>query len=448
MNKTQTERPKVNLSVRNLTIFGMVSMAPLAPYQVYGSVSQGSFGMVPLVYLIGLILMFFTALSYAQFSKEFPYSGSVYSYIGKGVNTHVGFIAGWTILSDYILAPALMSVFAGLWMTGLVPGVHPMIWTFSFIIINCLINIRGLELSMKVNVALFWIQIVSILVFIGFAINFIFINGNGLGGFSLDPLFQVEHVDWKFISTSASIILLGFIGFDFISTLAGETENPRKDIGKAMVLSLTCIGLIFLFFSYITALAHPNYSNLDSDMALFDITKEIGGSGFYAIMLVINVLAVGLAVSLNIQAAVSRLIHAMGKDRILPGSFYLTKIHPKYNTPYIAVIATTFISLLVGSFVDLNVILVLITFGALTSFMALNLAVIYYFFFKRKKRDIKGLFFYLLFPLLGFAVCAMVWISFDKLTYILGFIWMLVGVLIGAIKSKGYKLDGPIIENL
>lgn len=91
---------KRTLTMKNLIIFGMITMSPLAPFQVFGTAAQASYGMVSLVYLIGAVLMLFTALSYARFSKEFPYAGSVYSYVGKGFNPHIGFIAGWTILSD------------------------------------------------------------------------------------------------------------------------------------------------------------------------------------------------------------------------------------------------------------------------------------------------------------------------------------------------------------
>src|SRR3954462_5933662 len=79
------------LSFKDLLIYGMIFMVPIAPMSVYGIVSKESFGMVPLVYLVGIIAMVFTALSYSRMSREFPVAGSVYSYVQRGLNPHIGF---------------------------------------------------------------------------------------------------------------------------------------------------------------------------------------------------------------------------------------------------------------------------------------------------------------------------------------------------------------------
>ncbi|QXE18922.1 APC family permease [Clostridium sp. 001] len=439
---------KRTLTMKNLIIFGMITMSPLAPFQVFGTAAQASYGMVSLVYLIGAVLMLFTALSYARFSKEFPYAGSVYSYVGKGFNPHIGFIAGWTILSDYILAPALMCLFSGLWLTGIFPGLDPKVLAIIFIIITGLINIRGVELNAKVNTFLFILQIIALILFVSFAIKFVFIEGLGIGKFSLLPIFQPEHVNLKFAATATSMILLGFVGFDGISTLAEEVEQPEKVVGKATVLALVTTALIFLVQTYLACLAHSNYANLNPDMAMFDIAKEIGGQYFYVAMLLINVVAVGLAVTLNIQSAVARILFAMGRDNIVPGSNVLKKVHPKYMTPANAIILSMIVSITLVLTLKITTILMFVNFGAVTAFMILNLSVIAYFFFKKKEGGVKGFLFHLLFPLIGFAVCAFVWSGFDRNTKIVGLSWIFIGVIVGFIKSKGYKKEGPIIDNI
>lgn len=444
----QNQELKRALSLKNLVIFGMISMSPLAPFQMYGAVAHEGFGMVPLVYLIGAVLMFFTALSYAQFSREFPYAGSVYSYVGKGINPHVGFIGGWTMLSDYILAPALLCLFSGLWLTALFPGINIQILAVVFILITGLVNIRGVELNAKVNTFLFWTQIAAFLIFIGLAIKFVFIDGLGMGGLSLKPLFQPEHLDWNFVATATSMILLGFIGFDGISTLSEEAKNPEKVVGKATVLALGTTAMLFLVQTYLAALVHVDYTNLDPDMALFDIAKELGGQYFYVALIIINVVAIGIAVTLNIQSSVSRVLFAMGRDNIIPGANFFKKLHPKYKTPMNAILFAMAVSIIVVLTVDMMTIIMFVNFGALTSFMILNLSVIVYFFFKKKERGLRGFFFHLLFPLIGFLVCAFVWSGFDKKTMIVGFSWMFIGAVVGFIKSKGYKKEGPNIENV
>ncbi|MFE6167978.1 APC family permease [Viridibacillus arvi] len=448
MELPQQQELKRSLTMRNLVIFGMITMSPLAPYQVFGSVSQASYGMVPLVYLIGAVLMFFTALSYARFSKDFPSAGSIYTYVGKGINPHVGFLAGWIMLSDYILAPALMCLFSGLWLSGLFPDINIKVLAVVFICITGLINIRGIQLNAKVNTFLFIVQIIALIVFIGFAIKFVFIDGLGFGGFSIQPFFQPEHINWKFVATASSMILLGFVGFDGISTLSEEVENPQKVVGKATIIALATTAALFLIQSYMASLAHQGYKDLDPDMAMFDIAKEIGGQYFYVAMIIINVIAVGLAVTLNVQSAVSRVLYSMGRDNMIPGSTFLRKIHPNFKTPINAIILSVIVSVIMILTVDIMTILMLVNFGAVTAFMVLNLSTVIYFYFKKKERGVRGFFFHFLFPFIGFAICAFVWSGFDKTTFIIGFAWLISGAIIGFIKTKGYKESGFEIKNM
>lgn len=443
--KTELKR---TLSMRNLIIFGMITMSPLAPFQVFGSVSQASYGMVPLVYLIGAVLMFFTALSYARFSKEFPVAGSLYSYVGKGINPHVGFVGGWTMLSDYMFVPALLVLFSSTWLNALFPDLNTLAIAIGMIVLTGLINIKGIELNAKVNTTLFWLQIAAFVVFVAMAIKFVFIDGLGMGGFSIKPFFQPEHLSWGFVASATSMILLGFVGFDGISTLAEETKNPQKTVGKATVLALVTTAMLFLVQSYLASLAHTNYMDLDPDMALFDIAREIGGYWFYVILIFINVLAIGIAVTLNIQSAFSRVLFSMGRDNVIPGSKILAKLHPKFKTPVNAIIFSMIISTIIVLTVSIATIASFVNFGAVTAFGVLNLAVIIHFFIRKKERGVRGFFFHLLFPLIGFLVCAFVWTGFDKFTLTVGLSWIAVGIVIGFVKSKGYKNSGPTIENL
>ena len=100
------------LSTRDLVIYGMIFMVPIAPYSPFGFVWNDARGMVPLAYLVGLIGMLFTAMSYAEMSRAFPLAGSVYTYAQRGLSEIAGFFSGWLILLDYILVPALLYLFS------------------------------------------------------------------------------------------------------------------------------------------------------------------------------------------------------------------------------------------------------------------------------------------------------------------------------------------------
>lgn len=435
------------LTFKDLLVYGMVFMVPIAPMSVYGIVSQQSFGMVPLVYLVGIIAMVFTALSYSKMSREFPVAGSVYSYVQRGLNPHIGFLSGWMILVDYILAPALLYAFSGLWMNSLVPSIPTWVWVVLFVVINTIVNARGVQLAAKTNFILLGIEIIALLIFVGVAIKFVFIDGLGAGGFSLKPIFQPEHLNIGFVATATSIAVLSFLGFDAISTLAEETKNPTKTVGRATVAALIVLGLIFMLETYMAALIHPQYKGLDPDMGFFDIAKEAGGPFLYYMLIIVNVIASGIANALAAQSAISRILYSMSRDKLLPGSKVFGKIHAKYQTPFNATLFVGAVSLIVANFLSVSTIISFVNFGALTSFMVLNVAVFVYFFIKKKRRGIKGFLNYVLLPLIGFAVIAYVWSGFDKMTFIVGFSWLAIGIIVGAVKSKGYKV-APMLQDL
>lgn len=427
------------LTFKDLLIYGMIFMVPIAPMGVYGIVSKQSFGMVPLVYLVGIIAMVFTALSYSKMSREFPIAGSVYAYVQRGLNPHIGFLAGWMILVDYILAPALLYAFSGLWLHSLVPSIPSFVWVLIFVAFNTIVNGRGVQLAAKANFILLGIEVLALLIFIGYAAKFVFVDGYGTGGFSMAPLFQSEHINLGFIATATSIAVLSFLGFDGISTLAEETKNPQKTVGRATVTALIVLGLIFMVQTYMAALVHPDYKNLNPDMGFFDIAKQAGGNFLYYLLIVVNVMAAGIANALAAQSAISRILYSMSRDKLLPGSSFFGKIHPKYKTPFNATLFVGILSVLVANLLSIETIIKFVNFGALTSFMLLNITVFAYFFVKKKQRGLSGFIKYFLFPFIGFGIIAYVWSGFDKMTFVVGFSWLVIGIIVGAIKSKGYK---------
>src|SRR5580693_8283687 len=133
------------LTTKDLVVFGMIFMVPIAPFGVYGFVWNESKGMVPLAYLLGLVGMFFTALSYAAMSRAFPLAGSVYTYAQRGLHEIAGFFAGWLILLDYILIPSLLYLLSAVALQPLLPNVPTWVWLVVFISFNAAVNLIGIE---------------------------------------------------------------------------------------------------------------------------------------------------------------------------------------------------------------------------------------------------------------------------------------------------------------
>lgn len=437
-----------SLGFRDLLIYGMVFMVPIAPMGIYGFVDSESFGMVPTVYLIGIIAMVFTALSYRAMSREFTIAGSVYSYVQRGLNPHIGFVCGWMILADYILVPALLYKFSGTWLHAVVPGVPLMVWVVIFVVTITVINIFGINVAAKANFIMLAIELIALAIFIGFAIDYVFVRGGGTGGFSARPFYDAAHFNAGFLATATSLAVLSFLGFDAISTLSEETRNPRRTVGNATIAALFLLGSMFVIQTYLAGLVHPKSTDLDPALAFFQLGRQAGGPFLYYLLLAVNILAAGIANALVAQTAVARVIYSISRDKLLPWSNVLGKIQPRFKTPANATILVAFVSIGVAAGLTLEGITRFVNFGALTAFMILHIAVFVYFFIRQRRRGLTGFVAYLLFPAIGLAIIAYVWSGFDWITYTFGFSWMAVGIALGAWRSHGYRTVPAAMEKL
>lgn len=429
------------LGLPQLIVYGMIFMVPVAPMALYGFVAKQSHGMVPLVYLVGVIAMVFTALSYRRLSQAFPITGSVYTYVQRGWHPYLGFLAGWMILADYLLIPALLYAFSASWLHDLAPAVPSWIWVIAFAAFNTLVNVVGIKMQARAHFLLLILELVVLALFLAFAIEYVFAGGHGTGGFSAAPFFQPAHLDGGFIATATSIAVLSFLGFDGISTLAEETRNPRRTVGNATVAVLLLLGMIFIAQTYFAALAHPDYTTLDTKFGFFDIGRQIGGTWLFVALILVNVIGAGIANALAAQLAIARVLYAMGRDRALPASKFLSRIHPRLKTPVNAILFVAAISIAIALLVPEESILKLVNFGALTAFMLLNATVFVYFYLKKKR--FRRVFSYLILPGVGLAIIAFVWSGFDLLTFIFGGSWFGIGAILGIFKYRKLKSLEP-----
>ena len=153
------------LTCKDLIIYGLIAMVPVAPFGFYGSVVVPARGMVAMAYLVGMVAMLFTAISYSQMSQAFPIAGSVYAYAQRGIGPVTGFISGWMIMLDYIFIPALLYVLSANSLKGLLPGISPVVWLVLFCAINTLVNIRGVEFTAQANKLFIIIQLITLAIF-------------------------------------------------------------------------------------------------------------------------------------------------------------------------------------------------------------------------------------------------------------------------------------------
>jgi len=440
------------LTLKDLIVYGLLFMVITAPFAIFGEVHLASGGMVPFVYLVGLVAMLFTAMSYAKMSRRFPIAGSVYAYVQRGINPHIGFFAGWLILIDYILIPALLYGFAGVWCNDLVPAIPVWAWVLLFVVINTTITFRGIRFTAIVDWVFFGLEIAAVAAAVVFGL--IYILGPGAATTQItnpiSPLFDLSKINLGFIATAASIACLSFLGFDGISTLAEETKNPERTVGKATFLSLLFIGLIFIGSTWVGELVWGGRPITDEDSfsatGFFQVTEIAGGPWLRLFVYLVVIIATAIPNAVAAQSAITRVLYSMARDKTMPK--FMAKIHPKYKTPYLAIL---FIGVFTcaAAFIPSMQLVMFVNFGGLSSFIVLNFTVFWYFFVKQKMRHtVKDWLNYLVAPFIGVFILSYVWSGFGWLTKVVGFSWLAIGIIIGAIRTKGFKEVPPAFQGL
>lgn len=432
------------LTFKDLLFYGMVFMVPIAPMGIYGYVTDVSNGMAPLAYLIGIIAMAFTALSYARMSNAFPIAGSVYSYASRGINPHVGFFAGWSMLLDYILTPALVYLVAGFALQEMWPILPYWGWIAMFVIINTAVNLRGIELTAKTNIALLAFELLVLVVFVAVAFVAV-LKGTGQGSFTIDPMWKPEGFNMSMVMSATSLAVLSFLGFDAISTLAEETKNPKVMVGRATVTALVLVGGLFIAQTYLAGLIWPDHTTFDNpDTAFYAVAQAAGGDWLRILCALGTAVAWGVGDGLVAQAAISRLLYSMSRDKMMPS--FLSKVHPVYKTPYMSTLLVAAISISIGVIINLDTLTSMVNFGALTGFLFLHLSVIYHYVIRQKQTDPGSLVKYLLLPGIGFGIIFYVWLNLQANAKLVGFAWLAVGLAYAAYKTKFFKEKPPAFQ--
>jgi amino acid transporter len=413
------------LSTTDLVVYGMIFMVPIAPFAVYGFVWQDAKGMVPLAYLLGLVGMFFTALSYAAMSRAFPLAGSVYTYVQRGLHDMVGFFSGWLILLDYLLIPALLYLVSAVAMRPLFPAVPAYVWLTVFILFNAAVNLVGVQFTARVNRYLLVMELLILAAFVVLGLVALY-AGAGAGRLTLRPIYDPGAFSFATVAGATSIAVLSFLGFDGISTLSEESKGGLNSVGRATVLSLVLVGALFMLQTWIATdlSAGMRFNSLDT--AFYEIAERAGGPWLRLAVVIANVISAAIANAIAAQAAVSRVLFAMARDGKLPA--VLAKIHPRYLSPYMSIAVVTVISLAVGLFFasHLDDLAAVVNFGALTSFVLLHLAVINHYFLRQRSGDWLR---HVVFPLLGMAIILYVLYEMDRAAKIMGAIWIGAGLL-------------------
>lgn len=428
------------LGVPSLVLFGLVYMVPLTVFTTYGLVTETTGGRVPLAYLVTLSVMLFTARSYARMAAAHPSAGSAYVYAQRSFGPEIGFMAGWSLMLDYLFLPMINYLVIGIYLNAAVPALPEWLVVLVAIAVVTALNLVGIVSINRANTAIIAVQTVFLLAFLGF----------GLASFSggADPIAPFRgdgSVPELFlpVMAGAAVLCLSFLGFDAVSTLAEEAREPRRTVPRAIMTVTLVAGIVFIALSWLSQAAYPATSFQDVDAAAVEVMAHIGGQ-FLAVFFTAAYLAGAFGSALTSQASAARILYAMGRDGVLPSRVF-GRLHERFRSPWAATLAVSAVSL-IALFADLGTVVSMVSFGALIAFSFVNLAVVKHYWVDVGERGTAGALRNLLLPGIGFALTVWLWTSLSGTTFLIGLGWMALGFVLLLIVTRGFRRRAPMLE--
>jgi len=427
------------LGLPSLVLFGLVYMVPLTVFTTYGIVTETSGGRLPLAYIVTLIAMVFTALSYARMAAAIPVAGSAYTYTQRTFGAPAGFLAGWSLLLDYLFLPMLNYLVIGLYLNAAVPALPEWVIVLIAIAVVTVLNIVGIVSVARANFLIIAIQTIFIVTFLVLAV----VTISGYGTVDLMAPFTGDGSAGGMspILAGAAILCLSFLGFDAVSTLSEEARDARRTVPQAIMIATIVSGLIFIVLSYASQVVFPSNEFADVDSGSLDVMVAAGGQ-FLSTFFTAAYVAGALGSALTSQASVARILFAMGRDGILPRRVF-GHVSPRFSTPVYAIGVVSVISLL-AIVIDLATLASLVSFGALVAFSVVNLSVIKHYFVDL--RDRSNVVLNLIAPAIGFLLTAWLWTSLSGMTLVIGLIWLAIGFVWLLVVTRGFQRPTPVLD--
>ncbi|MEU8772634.1 APC family permease [Streptomyces sp. NPDC048606] len=424
-----------SLGFRDLVVYGLLFIAPMAPVGVFGTLDAKSHGAVALVYLVATVAMAFTAFSYAQMVRVAPQAGSVFTYARKGLGEGPGLIAGWMAMLDYLLIPAVAYLFSGIAMHALVPAVSQWVWTALAVVVTTALNLWGVRAAARVGFAVLAMEIVVLLVFLVAAVTVLVRDGARRGW--LSPLTGDGSLGFSTAAVlgAVSVAVLSYLGFDAIASFAEEVTGGGARVARAVLFCLALTGVLFIAQTYLVALLTPvSSAELAADPAkqgpaFYDSVEASVGVWLHDLVAVSKAVGAAFA-ALAGQAAAGRLLFAMAREGRLPRGLARTS----HGTPRVALLVAATVTLVAAVWAarrddGLDHLVSVVDVGALVAFTLLHASVVGWFVVKRGG-GAPVWWKHLVVPVLGAVVTVAVIVEASRAAQLVGAVWLVVGLVV------------------
>lgn len=426
------------LSLWDLIFYGIIAVTPSAPATVYGLAEDKSQGHVVLTILLAMCAMVLTAISYGRMAALYPSAGSAYAYVSRGIHPFLGFFAGWAMLLDYLFIPLFCVIYGTLSLQRVLPSLPFFVGAASFAVGITLLNLNGIRSTARSNQVLLVAMFAVLGGFIVLAIRYLVIRHGISGIFSIRAVYNPATFSIRSVASATSFAALTYLGFDAVTTLAEDVENPRRNVLIAAVTVCVFTGIFGGLLVYLAHLACPEYRAFTNvDTAFIDVTGRVGGALMFKAMAVLLVVA-NIGAGLTSQVGAARLLYGMGREDVIPRHFF-ARLHPIRNTPDINLVLLGVLAFLGAQVLSYELTAELLNFGAFLGFMGVNAAVIWKLGINSPAGRRRNLILDLLLPGLGLLFCTVIWVGLDKPAKIAGSIWLVIGLFILANRTSWFR---------
>ncbi|HTH00122.1 MAG TPA: amino acid permease [Vicinamibacterales bacterium] len=428
------------LSALDLTLLGIGAIIGTGIFVLTGTAAANQSGpAIVLSYTIAGLACGFAALCYAEFASMIPISGSAYTYAYATLGEIFAWMIGWDLILEYAVGSMTVAVgwsgyfqriLAGFgwhlpaWMSASPdPAVGTLVNLPAVLIVLgiMVLLVVGVRESARFNAAMVAVKLVAVAFFI-------------LVGFSyVKPENWSPFMPYGFsgVMTGAAVVFFAYIGFDAVSTTAEEAKNPSRDLPIGIIASLVICTLLYLIVAGILTgivpvvqfKADQQFLNAPVGYALAVINKD-WAAGLVSAGAVAGITSV-LLVMLMSQP---RIFFAMSRDQLLPAG--VSRVHPRFRTPYITTIITCVIVAVVAGFVPINVLGEMTSIGTLFAFVVVSVAVIMLRIRRPEARRPFRVPGGHVIPVLGVLACVYLMVSLSVMTWVRFLGWLDIGMII------------------
>ncbi|MHC5702150.1 amino acid permease [Streptomyces tirandamycinicus] len=423
-----------SLTMWQLTMISIGATLGTGIFVVLGEATPLAGPAVAISFVVAGLTALFSALSYAELAGSVPVSGSSYSYSYATMGELIAWVCGWCLVLEYGVSVAAVAVGWGEYLNELLHGtigvtipsaVGAPVGEGGFINLPALVVVLlamvflmgGAKESARVNTVMVVIKIVTLLLFIG-------IGFMGIKAGNYAPLAPLGVTG---ISAAAATLFFSYIGFDAASTAGEEAKNPKKDLPRAIMLSLLIVTVLYCLVALVAVGAMPWQDFEGTEAALAQIMKDVTGQSFWGVVLAAGAVVAIASVVFAVLYGQTRILFAMSRDGLVPKVF--AKVNEKTGAPRANTVIVSLFCGVLAAFIPLGELANATSIGTLFAFALVNVAVV---ILRWKRPDMNRTFKVMLFPvtpILGFLFCAYMMLSLPGVTWVWFAGWMAAGLV-------------------